>query len=230
MRNGFLIYEKMRKYFPIYEEAVIHIWLCNFSILNFLKYEENLIFFFISVPAFPCTMFKRFCLEYLLFSSDSSSKIVGFDRAMRLWTARNHHFRIITTHNRCSCSSHIMQNYYMYFRDSDSAPHVAGFNCTIETRYWEFSVSCICLQIPCKGKLREQIEVFHKELQTARVNKAITVKNLKRQSQKGCFLLTKTHTLLDIILTLKFITVALLSTWDTKNIMFETCQPGLSDN
>ncbi len=48
MRKGF-IYEEMRKYFPIYEEAVSHIWLCNCSALNFLIYEENLIFFFISV-------------------------------------------------------------------------------------------------------------------------------------------------------------------------------------
>ncbi len=29
MRKGFQIYEKMRKYFPIYEEAVSRIWLCN---------------------------------------------------------------------------------------------------------------------------------------------------------------------------------------------------------
>ncbi len=36
----------MRKYFPIYEEAVSHIWLCNCSILNFLIFEENFIFFF----------------------------------------------------------------------------------------------------------------------------------------------------------------------------------------
>ncbi len=36
----------MRKYFPKYEEAVSHIGLCNGSILNFLKYEENFIFFF----------------------------------------------------------------------------------------------------------------------------------------------------------------------------------------
>ncbi len=49
MRKGFLIYEEMRKYFPIYEEAVGHIWLYNCSILNFLIYEENFIFFFISV-------------------------------------------------------------------------------------------------------------------------------------------------------------------------------------
>ncbi len=49
MRKCFLIYKVMRKYFPIYEEAVGHIWLCNCSTLNFLIYEENLIFFFISV-------------------------------------------------------------------------------------------------------------------------------------------------------------------------------------
>ncbi len=41
----------MRKYFPIYEEAVSHIWLCNCSILNFLIYEENFIFFFISAES-----------------------------------------------------------------------------------------------------------------------------------------------------------------------------------
>jgi hypothetical protein len=49
MRKGVLIYEKMHKYFPIYEEAVRYIGLCNCSILNFRIYEENLIFFFISV-------------------------------------------------------------------------------------------------------------------------------------------------------------------------------------
>ncbi len=53
MRKGFN--EEMRKYFLIYEEAISHIWLCNCSILNFLIYEENLIFFFISV----------FCLLFL---------------------------------------------------------------------------------------------------------------------------------------------------------------------
>ncbi len=49
MGKGFLIYEEMRKYFPIYEEAVSYIWLCNCSTLNFLIYEVILIFFFISV-------------------------------------------------------------------------------------------------------------------------------------------------------------------------------------
>ncbi len=37
----------MCKYFPIYEEAVSHI--CNCSIMNYLIYQKNLIFFFISV-------------------------------------------------------------------------------------------------------------------------------------------------------------------------------------
>ncbi len=41
MRKGFLIYEEIRKYFPIYGEAVSHIWLCDCSNLNFPIYEEN---------------------------------------------------------------------------------------------------------------------------------------------------------------------------------------------
>ncbi len=45
----------MRKNFPIYEEAVSHIWLCNCSILNFLIYEENSIFFSV-----PCPYVVRF--------------------------------------------------------------------------------------------------------------------------------------------------------------------------
>ncbi len=47
----FLIYDEMRKYLATYEEAVSQIWLCNFSILNFIIYEESLIFFFISAPS-----------------------------------------------------------------------------------------------------------------------------------------------------------------------------------
>ncbi len=46
MRKGVLIYEEMRKYFPKYDEAVSQIGLCNCSTLNFLLYEENLIFFY----------------------------------------------------------------------------------------------------------------------------------------------------------------------------------------
>ncbi len=46
MRKGFLIYEEMRKYFIIYEEAVSHTWLCTRSLMHFIIYEENFIFFF----------------------------------------------------------------------------------------------------------------------------------------------------------------------------------------
>ncbi len=38
----------MHKYFPIFDEAVSHIWICNCSILNFLIYEEHFDFLFIS--------------------------------------------------------------------------------------------------------------------------------------------------------------------------------------
>jgi hypothetical protein len=38
MRKGFLIYEEMRKYLVIFEEAVSHIYC---SRLNFLIYKEN---------------------------------------------------------------------------------------------------------------------------------------------------------------------------------------------
>ncbi len=49
MRKGFLKYEEICKYLVIYEEAVSHIGLCNRSLLDFPIYEENFVFFFISV-------------------------------------------------------------------------------------------------------------------------------------------------------------------------------------
>ncbi len=49
IRKDFLIYEEMRKYLTIYEEAVGHIWLCTRSLLKILTYEENFLFFFNSV-------------------------------------------------------------------------------------------------------------------------------------------------------------------------------------
>ncbi len=49
MRKGFLIYEEMRKYFSIYEEAVSHIWLRNCSILISLYMRKIWFSFFISV-------------------------------------------------------------------------------------------------------------------------------------------------------------------------------------
>ncbi len=57
LRKGFLHYKKMRKYLTIYEEAVSHIWLCNYSILNFFIYEE--------ICFYQCTLsaiqFANFC-------------------------------------------------------------------------------------------------------------------------------------------------------------------------
>ena len=54
-----VIYEEMRKYLPIYEEAVGHMWLCNCSTLNFLIYEENLIFF---LSVCTCTYLSIDCM------------------------------------------------------------------------------------------------------------------------------------------------------------------------
>ncbi len=67
----------MRKYFPIYEDAVRHIWLCNCSILNFLIYEENLIFFFISL------FDQRKYRHWLVFIDD-----VAADRRHRGWMTK----------------------------------------------------------------------------------------------------------------------------------------------
>jgi hypothetical protein len=75
MRKGFLIYEEMRKYFPIDEEAVSHKCLGNCSILNFIIYEENLIFFFISV--LYCILFNFFVGSLSISCLDSSPSEVG---------------------------------------------------------------------------------------------------------------------------------------------------------
>jgi hypothetical protein len=49
MRKSFLMYVEIRKYLVIYEEALSHILLCNRSqASDFLIYEENFVFFFIS--------------------------------------------------------------------------------------------------------------------------------------------------------------------------------------
>jgi hypothetical protein len=55
MRKGFLIYEEMRQYFRIYEEVVSHMTLHPIP-LNFLIYEENFLFFFISAHDPPRTV------------------------------------------------------------------------------------------------------------------------------------------------------------------------------
>ncbi len=50
MTNGLLIYGEIFAHFPIYQEALPHLWLSNCSNLNFLIYEENLIFFLSVLP------------------------------------------------------------------------------------------------------------------------------------------------------------------------------------
>ena len=49
MTNGLLIYGELFAHFLIYFETLPNICLCNCSIMNFIIYEENFIFFFISV-------------------------------------------------------------------------------------------------------------------------------------------------------------------------------------
>ncbi len=46
MTNGLLIYGEIFPHFLIRKPFLIYVWLCNCSTLNFLKYEEDLIFFF----------------------------------------------------------------------------------------------------------------------------------------------------------------------------------------
>ncbi len=69
MGKGSLIYKEMRKYLTIYEEVVSHIliWLCNFSILNFLMCEENLIFFFYRCNKYNSKLFYAFSLFVMPF-------------------------------------------------------------------------------------------------------------------------------------------------------------------
>ncbi len=52
MTNGLLIYGEIFVHFLIYsirKTFLIYVWLCNCSTVNFLIYEKNLMFFFISV-------------------------------------------------------------------------------------------------------------------------------------------------------------------------------------
>ncbi len=48
MRKGFQIYGEMRKFFPIYEEAVSHIWLCIRS-LTISLFMRTILFSFLSM-------------------------------------------------------------------------------------------------------------------------------------------------------------------------------------
>jgi hypothetical protein len=58
MRKGFLMYKEMRKFFPIYCMRMPLVILSYMTLhpipLNFLIYEENFLFFFISVRMMLC--------------------------------------------------------------------------------------------------------------------------------------------------------------------------------
>jgi hypothetical protein len=64
MRKSFLIYEEMRKYFTKYEEALVIYSMTLHPIpLNFLIYEENFLFFFISADFFGGGFCLRSCFQ-----------------------------------------------------------------------------------------------------------------------------------------------------------------------
>ncbi len=58
----------MRKYLAIYEDSRL-IWLCNRSLLNVLIFEENLLFFFISVDTPRVSLPGPLFLQILVFHS-----------------------------------------------------------------------------------------------------------------------------------------------------------------
>ncbi len=59
MRRGFLIYEEMRKYFTIYEEAISHIWLCLFPSEFPFIWEEFIISAVKHLHKLPCRYRRR---------------------------------------------------------------------------------------------------------------------------------------------------------------------------
>ncbi len=65
MRKGCLIHEEMCKYLTIYEETVSHIWLCNRSLLNFLKYERKIWISFLSVRGSP-PLYEWLTIQFIL--------------------------------------------------------------------------------------------------------------------------------------------------------------------
>ncbi len=71
IRKGFLVYEEMGKYFPMYEEAVSHIWICNCSILNFLIYEDFIFY------QCTCVLTYSFYWTYILLKRKSKVHTKG---------------------------------------------------------------------------------------------------------------------------------------------------------
>ena len=99
MRKGFLIYEEMHKYFPIYEEVVS----CNSSILNFLIHEENLFFFFLS---------DMFALRFKLSAAGEKSFVSIFcqDLSVNVKKAQNSFFYLLSA----TTTVHAVQKYIVF--------------------------------------------------------------------------------------------------------------------
>ncbi len=102
MRKGFLIYEEVRKFFPIYEEAVSHKWLCTRSLWISLYMRKICILLFISVVWQTIPLFNwqkiAFTLmrsvdnnkfsrkfSYAFFRVESLKGTVSWDRFQKCW-------------------------------------------------------------------------------------------------------------------------------------------------
>ncbi len=77
MGKGFLIYEEMRKYFPIYEKAVSHIWLCNCMLHSEFPYMGNYIFFLSVYNMYPFQLCKTVMFNHV-FGGDLLFNLVKF--------------------------------------------------------------------------------------------------------------------------------------------------------
>jgi len=67
---------KCSKYLTIYEEGISHRWLCNRSLLTFLIYDKNFIFFFISVCYFTLEDNSFLCSLLYLYTQQTASNNV----------------------------------------------------------------------------------------------------------------------------------------------------------
>jgi hypothetical protein len=110
----------MRKYFLIYEEAeaVSHIWLCNCSTVNFLIYEENLIFFFISVGLPSCELLSTpaaICISFVLKHTPHNTNQHGRLAAVR---ARAYPCHLWTWLYSCLMCSICIQTYAMWHKSA----------------------------------------------------------------------------------------------------------------
>ncbi len=90
----------------LYEEAVCHIWLCNCSILNFLIYEKNLIFFFISVLVLKSPGVKKLTTKFFCTSACLQPKSSLLKFFLKNWNAtltRKTNLRISAAGNNSPC-------------------------------------------------------------------------------------------------------------------------------